>query len=223
MEQPWKITELEIIGYADVLSASMRPSVVPPVFRSVQDKQIVLVPPYELHEESVAGATRIPMSEAHQLSDRNEITLLQSPIPAVEGYELWVDPAGVLRYQLLETARGIRGAWADEAIQRAVAELERPDADIQMVEQAAEEAIRCDQSRPAPYAIKAAVRRWQRNPVGMQLMQEMGYSICDRHEFDFLIDGYYSRIGRTRPELVDRPSASPMTCMALEDRKVDAA
>lgn len=91
MTGPVAIESLHVIGYADVLSSTVLPSIVPPIFALNADPDHVLLPPYHLIGDSVWNAHRVTRAEADALQSAHELTFLPDPIPARVGYQMFVD------------------------------------------------------------------------------------------------------------------------------------
>jgi hypothetical protein len=93
LETVVKLSELEIVGYSDVLPQTQLPSIVPPVFRRKSGSaDEIYVPPYTIAGSYLCDAAIINLEEADSLASQREITLFSSaPIPAAEGHELWID------------------------------------------------------------------------------------------------------------------------------------
>ncbi len=102
---PLDVSHLHVVGYAEALSRNALPSIVPPVFREVDNAGSFLVPPYSFNGPYVCDATRISHSELHSLAHRQEVTLLPAAFSARTDYELWIDQAGEPHYQHRREAR----------------------------------------------------------------------------------------------------------------------
>ncbi len=195
----WSLVDLEIIGYADDRDQSMLPAIVPPVYRSISDPGVVLVPPYTIHFDRVSGATQLPFSEAESLRDRGELTFfLESILAAKNGHQLWLRRTGEVIYQPEPEARRERQQLSGRAVQRAVVALEAHDLDT--AEAAASEAILCDDRRVEPFAIKAAIRRIRGNSAGERVMAELTNDLIDSVAFGSLVNHYCSCISARPPK-----------------------
>ena len=210
MEPPWNLDDLEIVGYADVLKETMLPSVVPPVFRLKADAQRTLLPPYHLNAGFLYNATEIPRSELEELGGSREITLFDDSFPAHAGFELWVDQSFKWHYQPLDEAKQELRRIADRAIQ--IAEDALRKGDLRQAERLSGVAISADDRRVEPLAIKAAIRRIQKNKTGERLMAELAAPVLDERSFNLLVDHYCAT--RQQPASAAPDSSPPRRPMS---------
>lgn len=197
MRLPWNLNDLEIVGYADVLKETMLPGVVPPVFRVKAGAQRALLPPYHLNAGFLYNATEVPRSELEELSGSREITLFDDAFPAHAGFELWVDESFQCHYQPLDEAERELRRIADEAIRNAEDALRRDD--LRQAERLSGVAISADDRRVEPLAIKAAIRRLQRNEAGERLMAELAAPVLEERLFNVLVNDYYTSLQLAAP------------------------
>lgn len=208
---PWNLADLQIIGYADERDESMRPAIVPPVFRSVSNPSIVLLPPYLIHYDSVSEATQIPYAEAEAMRDQGELTFLDdAPIPTQRGFELWLRRNGDLVYQFEPDARRERSVLSENAIKEAVAALAKGD--LARAEEASSEAVLSNDRRVEPYAIKASIRRRNRDFVGALLMQELAAPLIGSSAFENLVRDY----ANAASTLCNVPPATRPNCHVMQ-------
>jgi hypothetical protein len=212
METSWNLDDLEIVGYADVLKETMLPSVVPPVFRLKADAQRTLLPPYSFNAGFLYNATEIPRSELEELSGSREITLFDDAFPAHAGFELWVDESFQWHYQPLHEAKQELRRIAEKAIQSAEGALRRDD--LRQAERLSGVAISADDRRVQPLAIKAAIRRIQKNKTGEQLMAELAAPVLGERLFNLLVDDYYASWQQPAPAVPDSSPRRPMSNVA---------
>src|ERR1039457_5273215 len=106
----------------------------------------------------------MPRSELEELSGSREITLFDDAFPAHAGFELWVDESFQWHYQPLDEAEQELRRIADKAIQSAAGALRRDD--LRQADRLGGVAISADDRRVEPLAIKAAIRRIQKNKKG---------------------------------------------------------
>ena len=220
MATPWNLDDLEIVGYADVLKDTMLPSVVPPVFRLKADAQRTLVPPYFFNAGFLYSATEIPRSELEELSGSREITLFDDSFPAHAGFELWVDQSFKWHYQPLDEAEPELRRIADKAIQSAEDALRRGD--LRQAERLSGVAISADDRRVEPLAIKAAIRRIQKNKTGEQLMAELAAPVLEERLFNLLVDDYCASRQQPTPAVPDSSPRRPMSNVACIRERVAA-
>jgi hypothetical protein len=213
MNPPWNLDDLEIVGYADVLKDTMLPSVVPPVFRLKADAQRTLVPPYFFNAGFLYNATEIPRSELEELSGSREITLFDDAFPAHAGFELWVDESFQWHYQPLYEAEQELRRIADKAIQSAEDALRRDH--LQQAERLSGVAISADDRRVEPLAIKAAIRRIDKDKTGEQLMAELAAPVLEERLFTLLVNDYYASWQQSASAAPDSgPPRRPMSNVA---------
>ena len=210
MLPPWNLDDLEIVGYADVLKETTLPSVMPPVFRLKADAQWALLPPYHLNAGFLYNATEIPRSELEELNGSREITLFDDSFPAHAGFELWVDQSFKWHYQPLDEAKQELRRIADRAIQ--IAEDALRKGDLRQAERLSGVAISADDRRVEPLAIKAAIRRIQKNKTGERLMAELAAPVLDERSFNLLVDHYCAT--RQQPASAAPDSSPPRRPMS---------
>ena len=212
MATPWNLDDLEIVGYADVLKETMLPSVVPPVFRLKTDAQRAFLPPYSFNAGFLCNATEVPGSEMEELRDSREITLFDDAFPARAGFELWVDQSFQCHYQRLDEVKRKLRAIAEEAIRNAEDALRRDDR--QQAERLSGVAISADDRRVEPLAIKAAIRRTQRNSTGERLMAELAAPVMEERLFNLLVDDYCASRQQPAPAAPAPSRRGPMSNVA---------
>jgi hypothetical protein len=195
--------------------------VVPPVFRLKADAQRTLLPPYHLNAGFLYNATEIPRSELEDLSGSREITRFDDAFPAHAGFELWVDESFQWHYQPLDEAEWALRRIADEAIQ--IAEDALRKGDLRQAERLSGVAISADDRRVEPLAIKAAIRRIQKNKTGEHLMAELAAPVLEERLFNLLVDHYYASRQQPTPAVEDSSlRRGPMRGMACEPVAVAA-
>ena len=188
MENPWRLDELEIVGYANVLKETMLPSVAPPVFRMRSDRRRVLLPPYSLNGGYVCNASEVAAPELEELRHAREITLFDEPFPARPDYELWVDQSFGYHYQPVEDVEKTLNRIAADSIESAKAALE--EGNIQEAERLSGVAISADQRRIEALLIKAAIRRMQGDAAGERLMARLAGPMLAQETFSALTSIY---------------------------------
>ena len=187
----WKFADLEIIGYADDREPTMLPAVVPPVFRLLANRNMVLLPPYSLQFDGVAGATAVTMEVAQDLGDTEQIRLFRDGAePAQAGYQMWLHRDGRRVYQPIHEARQTLDQLSGEAVQRASEQLKSGQLDL--AEASASEAILSNDRRVDALAIKAAIRRRGNNSDGARLMEDLARPFIESAAFVTVVDLYAS-------------------------------
>jgi hypothetical protein len=202
MTNPWPLSELEIIGYSDVLTETTLPSVVPPVFRIKVEPDRVLLPPYSFNGGFVCDAAEVDESEFRALADDDEVTVFEEAVPATPGYELWVDRSFVWHYEPREQADGTLTQIAIESMNEAERALNRGD--LERAEHLSGSAISADDRRVEPLAIKAAIRRLRGDRAGEKVMEELAGRAVGPSLFDELVKHYCARHAAPVPGHGDR-------------------
>ena len=115
------VSHLQIVGYANVLPASGRPSIVPPIFRRKDNSDSIWMPPYSFNNGCyLCDATEISNSELHSLEYRQEVTLFDTPLDAQKECELWVDLQGKFHYEKRGAARRCLNEIARQEVRSAL-------------------------------------------------------------------------------------------------------
>jgi hypothetical protein len=209
MAAPLNVNDLEIVGYANNLKETMLPTVVPPVFVLRADRQRAFVPPYSLHAGLLCDSTELPRSELDELAASGKITLFDREFPAERGFELWIDQQFQPRYEPLYEARHRLDRIAQDAIAKAEEALR--GGDVTGAERFSSIAISADDRKVEPLAIKAAIRRSNRNAAGERVMAELALPILGEKSFVQLADRYFELIGQAPAQpLPPRRDHSPM-------------
>ncbi|MCX6878530.1 MAG: hypothetical protein NTW21_32655 [Verrucomicrobia bacterium] len=96
-----KLDQLEIIGYADVLTNGKGPAVVPPVFRDRNEPTRCFVPPFRLCGDWLLDPQAVSFQEVQELAQDRQITLFPDDTshPARPDWRLWVDLDGNVHYE----------------------------------------------------------------------------------------------------------------------------
>ncbi len=159
------------MGYSDVLSSQVLPSIVPPIFRAKDAVDVVLVPPYAFNGRYLCDATEISAAELKSLEHRQEVTMLPAPIAALKGYELWVDCDGQLRYQLRSEVR----RQLDQISTQALAEARRAFAESQFAEaeRYSSVALLASEQNLEAMAIKIAIAKIKRDANDEEILLEL--------------------------------------------------
>jgi hypothetical protein len=212
MGSPWRVDELEIAGYAEVLKATMLPAVVPPVFRLKADPRRSLLPPYSFNGGFVCNAAEVAPRELEALKDAREITLFDDPFLAQPGYELWVDQSSQWHYEPRDQAEANLGRIAAASIGQAEAALK--EGNFEEAERLAGVAISADDRRVEPLAIKAAIRRRQGNTTGESLMAELAAPVLEERLFSLLVTNYCRTARGVAHDVQPRCTRRPMQGVA---------
>ncbi|MDZ4799368.1 MAG: hypothetical protein SGI92_14485 [Bryobacteraceae bacterium] len=191
-----EVSDLEVIGYGNVLTSTMLPSVEPPVYRFRDDPDQILVPPFSLHGNLVIGATIISGQEAETLACRGDMTLFESSFAAQPGFLLWIDLSGNARYELRRVAEAELGRIADDALAKAEHELLR---DLDAAEHWSGVALSADDRRIEPVALKAAVLIRRGDHTSAEYLATLLPPSATRRTFEKLVQEYLSM---SRPHIM---------------------
>ena len=97
-KQSIQLDHLEIIGYADSLTAHVLPQAVPAVYRVKGEERLLIMPPYEqLAEEINCDDFSTPDDFQAALAD-DRATEIPYPITAKHSHQLWVDEDFIVQY-----------------------------------------------------------------------------------------------------------------------------
>lgn len=206
------VRDLEVVGYADVLTSEMLPAVVPPVFRLTTNPERLLVPPYSLAGAFVYGATEIHPTEFSELETRRQVTSL-NPVQAQPLFKLWIDQQWNAHYELLSAADRTLGEIAEKAILDAKHALGKGD--IDGAEEASRLAICARSSRAEGWAVKAAIERHAGNAAEERLMARFAKNAVGGELFGTLVDYYFGLIPQRKRKLF----IAPMSQAALQKRR----
>jgi hypothetical protein len=201
MASVWRVDDLEIVGYANVLKETMLPSVVPPVFRLKADAQRALLPPYSFNAGFLCNATEVPRTELEELRHSRKITLFDVAFPARADFELWIDQSLHQHYEPTDEVKRKLSRIADEAIESAASALR--NSDLPEAERLSGVAISADDQRVEPLAIKAAIRRIQGNDGGEHLMAKLAERALNQELFKVLVDRYFRSTPPPAPVLAE--------------------
>ena len=190
---------LQIIGYADDLPDTMLPSVVPPVFQSKAEPNRIFLPPYHMNRGFLWDATEVSHAELEELKDDGEVTLFDTRYDARRDYELWIDQCLQPNYQPQVEATENLLRIADNHIARAEAALKMSD--LNEADRLSGVAAAADDRKLEPFAIKAAIRRFEGNRTGVQLMTDLAPKMAGGLAFSLEVDHYFRMI----PQLNVRP------------------
>lgn len=192
MKAFWSVDELEIVGYADALSAEDLPATVPPVFHSRIDPEKYYLPPYSFSAGLLCDASEVLSAELLRLQQAEEITLFNHSLSARVNFELWLDQSFQPHYELREEARQHLNAIAEEALEKAEQALR--DGALDEAESFAGTALSANDAQVNSLTIKAAICRFKNDGEGEQLMARLAAPILNPNSFKLLLDDYSNRI-----------------------------
>ncbi len=211
MLSPWPVNDLEIVGYANVLNASMLPSVVPPMFRLRAEPRRILLPPYAFNGGYLCNAAEVPADELQALADAGEVTLFPEPIAATADWELWVDESFQRHYEPQDAARGHLDQIAE--ISRAEAIKMFKQGNLVEADRLASVAISANDRKLDALVIKGAIRRARGNTNSELLMEDLARSMVDPANFRSMVDSLANSTPLSAAKIPPQ-SCSPMRAMA---------
>ena len=188
MVAPQNIAALEIIGYANRLTSSMWPVIVPPIFRVRAQPDRILFPAFVIHEGFVCNASERSAAELAKLDAAGEITLFKKPVPAQQDFELWIDAQGHPKYQPIPEAAARLRAIATQNI--ASAETALRAGHYAEAADCCRIALCADDRLLEPLAISAAIARRENDPARERTMLKLAQGRATPSGFKLLVDGF---------------------------------
>jgi hypothetical protein len=169
---PLDVSLLQIVGYADVLPESARPSIVAPVFCKKDNPDSILVPPYSFSNgRYLCDATEISVAELKSLAHRLEVTLFTEPLAAQRDHELWVDQKGEPQYQSRREARTQLNQIALDAQREAATVFEHGQ--LEDAERSSNVALLADPKNIDAWAVKMAIADVKADLESQDLLLEL--------------------------------------------------
>jgi hypothetical protein len=211
MSEAVTITALEIIGYANRLTDTMLPAVVPPVFRVKDDSDRILLPPYFLRDGLVCDATEKSAAELLALEEKEEVTRFAHAIAAKLDHELWVNLEGVEIYEPIPSAAAKLQKIAADHIEIAMQALRRGE--FEEAESACRVAISADDRLMDALAISAASAAHKNDKGSEKLMRKLAMGRLTAVGFEYLVTGY-KRLVEVPLPIRDLLAIHPMRGMA---------
>ena len=187
MVNPQWVGELEIVGYGNVLDATMLPLIVAPVFRLAAEPDRFFLPPYVISAGYLCNAAELRQEEVQRLHDRQEVTLFDQsdPIAAQGGSELWIDQEFRPHYELREKVKEDLAKIAEEHIALAKRALLRSELD--QADRLASVAMAADSQKVGALVVKGAIRKRRGNVAGFRLMMRLAQRSVGEAEFKLLV------------------------------------
>ena len=185
------ISDLKVIGYANVLSGSMLPSIVLPIFSFKTDHNKVLVPPYVINRGFLYGATEISYDEVTCMKDNYKVTLFIHEFPAKNDFTLWIDDSRAHHYE--ESWKANVTLNNISLLNIVHAEDELFSGNIDEAERLARIAISANDKQIDALVILAAISRKRNNIDGQNLMIKLASKHLRPCSFTSLVDKYCSK------------------------------
>ncbi len=182
----FELIDLEIVGFADRLSESFVPLVVPPVFRLRDDPDRIVMPPFRIEGERVEEAMAGFKSDFERAIMRGQATRLERVIAARPGYRLWIDERLEPHYEpgeaVAEKLRRLARSKAREA-QRALAEGRLAEAT-----RLAQTSINADDGCLNAVLVKALVHQLEGDHDSVEVLTDIAETILPEADFQAWVD-----------------------------------
>jgi len=178
------LDQLDIAGYANVLTESTVPSIVAPVFCDRDNQDLYFFPPFIIHDRHLCDPSVSTKRDFDQLAQKSEVTVLPVPFKAQSGNELWIDDTMNAHYDRASRVHLTLEKLAKSYTETAEAFFrERKDL-------CCSRAISANGNFIAPWALKAAIRTLERKQENADLLGDLINSICPKATFDVLVNNY---------------------------------
>jgi len=178
-KSPIDINFLNVVGYASRLSIFMLPTIVAPIFQTI-DKEKYLMPPFRIKDGYLHGAVEVNEREAFELDAKGDVTLINKTFCAKNNFHLWIDQHFQVNYeynqQVINTMEEISNKNFKMAL-RCFA-----DKDFKEAERLVNIARNANPLTRGPLELKAAIRIINGNYEGAQTMKLLWENIDD--DFD---------------------------------------
>jgi len=176
------VSELEIIGYADVLPPDTPPRKVAPIFRYKAESDRFLFPPFRLIDDQVVNGTVGTRHDLDRLVANAQATPLPDPIPTCPSGVLWIDENlaphyGPQRDMLAELRNLAREKY--RAAKNAFA-----NAQYDAAQHLARHAFAADERLWLALALQAAVDRLRQDHDGVVALKTIAADLVDPEDFD---------------------------------------
>ncbi|MBK8727751.1 MAG: hypothetical protein IPL96_17365 [Holophagaceae bacterium] len=198
-----ELSQLEIVGYADVLRAGTIPRRVAPIFRYIEDKTLIdarargVFPPFRLIDEFVLNGTVAPMSDLEAGISAHRATRLGAPIPACPSSLLWIDENLIPHYGPHKEVNADLQAQARERYKLAKTKFLLGQYDA--ARSLARWACAADPRLWLALALQAAMRQLESKPAEVELLEDYASEYVDASDFhswiELLIREYQLGIG----------------------------
>lgn len=165
------LSQLDVVGYADVLPAGHGPVVVPPVFCTRTEPARYHVPPFQIAGNWLLDPQVISRNEADELACQGELTLPDGfRREAQPDHRLWVDLDGILRYEpALVVGQQLQARFRQ---QLDIAEAALRAGELERAEKAAGIALAAQDRAVEPMALLAACHALRGEGAEVALMKE---------------------------------------------------
>lgn len=171
----FRLSELEIIGYADCLSGEFVPQVVPPIFRQRGADDRLVMPPFLIEGEEVTEADAGFASDLKRAVLRGQATRLDTIIAARPGHSLWVDESFEPHYEPSEIVVKKLRAIAQSRARKAQEALAKGHAERAM--RLAQTAISADDGCLNAILVKALVHRLEGDQASVEILTDIAETI----------------------------------------------
>lgn len=199
------LSELEIVGYADVLSKDMVPFIVPPVFR-FKDSEKALLPPFDLVGAYVVDGVPSHISELQRLEEQRRITLLDTVIHAEAEHQLWLDEAMNPQYEPQDDAADHLQEKSLALGKQAIAAFKEGDQDT--AARLAAQALAADDTHDGCWALVAAMHRLNDREEEEELITESALTRVLPDLFEEWVSYFVNLVSEGTPAMEDLDSES---------------
>ncbi|MDI1310563.1 hypothetical protein [Prosthecobacter sp.] len=214
MPDPLPIFQVKIVGYANKLTESMLPTVVPPVFRSIANPDHFFLPPYVLKDGHLWSDQKRDARELRQLEERGDVTLFaEPPLEAKPDYELWIDSENQRHYESNSDAEEALQAIAEQCISEAEEALKTGD--YTTAKNATRKAMCANDRLIEPLAIRAAIAQKENELGQLNLMFHLVGSRSTKAGFKLMVAGYEEILASATT--CARPAADLFTCHPMHN------
>lgn len=184
----FSLDQLDIAGYANVLTESTVPSIVAPVFRDRENQDLYFFPPFIIHDRHLCDPSVSTKRDFDQLAQKGEVTVLPEPFQARSGYELWIDDTMNAHYErasrVHETLVELSKTYTETA-EALFREKKFEEADFYC-----SHAISANGNNITPWTLKAAIRTVEGKQENANLLGDLIRHICSKSTFDVLVNEY---------------------------------
>jgi hypothetical protein len=182
----FNIDELEVVGYADVIDTEFAPQVVAPIYRLRGPVDVILMPPFQMHNHRVSSEATCSSTELKCRISEKMATDVHPGFPAKFGYCLWVDAALCAHYQPEPEVRRSLCETSSRSLQSALAALHQGD--VMTAQQHAQRAINADGRSLSAIALAAVVKNLSGKSAEVDFLRKMARTIAPDVDFSAMLE-----------------------------------
>lgn len=191
---------LYVIGYADRISEETAPAVVPPIFASRDDSDLVIMPPLTLTDVTVSYQVPGTIGDLERAIRLGKATKLSEPFEAKSHHVLWLDSQATPRYQPVAEVQEILRKLARDELGAARQAISLDD--LNLASKHTGTAIAADDRYLQAYEMKAAILRAQDEEGLVPILAEAAGLAGDDETFLRNVERLVAWIQRERRALV---------------------